>query len=498
MSERQDGSHKNAGSAPGQSQVDASLADLGTALTALARETVGLRVNDQDSPRHAAWLQDRLDELGIAGLQDYARLLASRDRVGRGERERFSRQLTTGETYFFRDPGQFELLAQRILPELLARRADSRRLRIWSAGCATGEEAYSLAILIGELVPDATAWDIRILGTDINSAALGHARDGLFSEWSFRTLQGPRKEAHFRAEGRRWRISQTLRERVRFEQLDLVQDDWTCPDLELAGVDLILCRNVFIYMTAEATARVSARLSGALAEGGYLVTGHGELLGHHTPGLHPKIHSQAVVLHKTAAESAVPVWQAPAPGLPAGRPATRSPWPQTPPPAPVPVRAETAARGPALAPEARARPLLREAWQQADQGQTRAAENACRLAIAEAPLDPWPYYLLAQLAQERGDTGEARAQLSKVIYLDPNCVAAYLELATLFEERQGADRNRPLLETARRLLAALPPQAQVQPYGQSTAADVLSYVERLLNGDAPMARLGPDLPGRAS
>ena len=497
MPVRLDLPHNSIASALGRHPLDSGLSELGAALPALASEAAGLRVNDQDAARHAAWLQERLDELGVSGPGDYARLLVTQDAAGRSERERLSRQLTTGETYFFRDPGQFELLAQRILPELLARRADTRRLRIWSAGCASGEEAYSLAILIGELVPDDGAWDIRILGTDINSAALRHARDGLYGEWSFRALHGPRKAAHFRAEGRRWRISQALRDRVRFEQLDLVRDDWTYPALEFAGVDLILCRNVFIYMTAEATARVSARLSAALAEGGYLVTGHGELLGHHTPGLHPKIHSQAVVLHKTAAESAVPVWQGAAtPNLAAARSATRLPKvsPQTRPRA----KTDAARPVPAPTPAARAQRLLREAWRHADQGQTRAAENACRLAIAAAPLDPWPYYLLAQLAQERGDAGEARTQLNKVIYLDPNCIAAYLELGTLFDSRQGADRTRPLLETARRLLAALPPQAQVPPYEQSTAADVLAYVERLLNGDAPMAGLAPDRPDDAS
>lgn len=491
-------SQKITRSAPSQPQIHALRPDLGAELPALAREVVGLRVNEQDAERHTPWLQARLDSLGIFSLRDYARLLARQDEAGRDEREHLSRQLTTGETYFFRDHGQFELLARKILPELLASRAHTRRLRLWSAGCASGEEAYSLAILLGELVPDDAAWDIQILGTDINSAALGRARTGLYSEWSFRALDPGRKAAHFREEGRHWRISEGLRARVRFEQLDLVRDALPQPARGLGDVDLILCRNVFIYMTAEATALVSGRLSATLAEGGYLVTGHGELLGHHTPGLHPRIFSQAVVLQKSSAESVIPAWTAPAPGpaQPIDR-ATPRPTPRKSVARPAP-KAGRSSHAPAPTPGERGQRLLKEAWRLADQGHTQAAERACGLAIEATPLDPWPYYLLAQLAQERGDARAARAQLDRVVYLDPHCIAAYLELAALQDAGRPPNRSRPLLETARRLLAALPPQAPVPPYQNSTAADVLAFVERLLSGDVQLANAsGPSAVNRS-
>lgn len=489
--------HKIVHAALGRTHPHASASGLSLALPDLAGTSVGLRVSEEDARRHVSWLQDRLGSLGLGNPHEYARLLDGQDEAGRNEREQLSRQLTTGETYFFRDPGQFDLLARQILPELLAERAGTRRLKLWSAGCASGEEAYSLAILLGELLPDDGVWDIRILGTDINSDALKRARAGLYSDWSFRALDEMRKAAHFRAEGRHWRISERLRARVRFEQVDLVRDVLPHSALGLEQVDLILCRNVFIYMTAETTARVSGKLSAVLAEGGYLLTGHGELLGHHPPGLHPRIYAQSVVLQKSAMATVVPVW----PDLP-------------PPQVMAPRQARSAASGkfvirPApgsraskgvaqVSPSERGQRLLQEAWRLADQGQVRQAESTCRLAIEATPLDPWPYYLLAQLAQERGDAEAARVQLDKVLYLDPHCIAAYLELATLQDSTRPSNRGRALLETARRLLAALPAGALVAPYEHSTATDVLAFVERLLSEEGRLSDAAPESAFTAS
>lgn len=208
--------------------------------------------------------------------------------------------------------------------------------------------------------------------------------------------------------------------------------------------------------------------------------------------------SQAVVLQKSGAESVIPAWtaQAPGPAQPIDRAASRPPPRKSVArPAPRAGRSSHAAPPP---PSERGQRLLKEAWRLADQGHTRAAESACRLAIEATPLDPWPYYLLAQLAQERGDAGAARAQLDRVVYLDPHCIAAYLELATLQDAGRPSSRSRPLLETARRLLAALPPQAPVPPYRNSTVADVLAFVERLLSGDVQLANASGPAPANRS
>ena len=115
--------------------------------------TAGLHLREQDLNALALWTAERLRKLALPGMEQYAQLLAQDSAVGRQERELLTVRCTTGESYFFRDPEQIDLLAAKLLPELIARRADQRTLRIWSAGCASGEEAYSLAMLVDELAP---------------------------------------------------------------------------------------------------------------------------------------------------------------------------------------------------------------------------------------------------------------------------------------------------------------------------------------------------------
>ena len=132
--------------------------------------------------------------------------------------------LTVGETYFFRDPLLFEALEKHMLPRLLqARRTNGHRLTIWSAGCATGEEPYSLAILLDRIVPDPNQWEITVLGTDINESFLERAGTGLYTEWSFRNIPQEIKQRYFRQKGRDFEIIPRIRERVRFSYLNLAK-----------------------------------------------------------------------------------------------------------------------------------------------------------------------------------------------------------------------------------------------------------------------------------
>jgi chemotaxis protein methyltransferase CheR len=128
--------------------------------------------------------------------------------------------------------------------------------------------------------------------------------------------------------------------------------------------------------------------------------------------------------------------------------------------------------------------LMQAAWRHADRGMPDAAEQDCRKAIVLAAFDPRPYYLLAQLAQERGDPMQAKTLLKKVIYLDPSFIAAYLELGDLHAQAGEQDRARRMYETVRTALGKLPAQAAVAAYGESTSAEVLAYVERLLGTPA--------------
>jgi chemotaxis protein methyltransferase CheR len=185
-------------------------------------------------------------------------------------------QLTNGETYFFRNTPQFDALRQHILPELIQRRQAMRHLRIWSAGCATGEEPYSVAMTLTDLLPEDELWQVSILATDINPQFLARARDGLYGSWSFRETPDTMRERFFTPEQNRWRLHPRIRQMVTFTRLNLAQP---CFPAILNGTyaqDLILCRNVTIYFDEATTHQLIERLHSSLLPGGWLLVGHAE------------------------------------------------------------------------------------------------------------------------------------------------------------------------------------------------------------------------------
>jgi chemotaxis protein methyltransferase CheR len=354
-----------------------------------------------------------------------------------------------GETYYFRDHGQFDLLFLRLLPELIERRSGERKLRLWSAGCSTGEEPYSIALLLDQLLPEREGWDILILGSDIDPAALEKARLGRYGAWSFRMMPPLPHQQYFHRQGDVWELDARIRRMVTFRPLDLIGDVY--PGGEIHDMDLILCRNVLIYFAADAVDRVACKLTGALNQGGYLLTGHTELIGHRVRELQSRLFPEGVVYQRAAP---APVARPPAPWS-AARPASLPPRPPLA-PAPLPALRATDLAG------ARAH---------ADRGEYQQAEQACRRLLVDTPLAPEPHFLLAQLAQLRSDFDLADELLDKTLYLDPRCVAAYLELAALRERGAPSPRARVLRQVALNLVRELPDDAVIEPY-ETTAAEI--------------------------
>ena len=448
-------------------------------LSSLVHHTVGLRVREQSAGMLRGWLQERAGGLGMA-VGGYLCLLKEGSQAGRRERELLTVALTTGETYFFRDPALFALLGRELIPQLVHSRSRQRKLKIWSAGCATGEEAYSLAMLMREHAAMLDGWEVEIFASDINTDALQVARRGVYGDWSFRAIDGARQERYFHRRGRHWEIDESLVRQVSFVRLDLFKDPVPNPDIGLAGFDLVLCRNVFIYMQRDATALVSAKLAGALADDGFLIAGHGELLGLNIHGLRTRVFPEAVIFHKTqAAES----WQEPASAAPVRpRPPLRAVESGQPKLSSAPVNA--AHVPPPLPDEAEYQKLMQQAWASADRGQADAAIHLCDRAAVLQPLDPWPLYLKAQLAMECGEATRARALLEKVIYLDHAHIPAYIELAALLDREGHAARARKMRLAACRELKKMDPEEQIRPYESSKAAELLAYIENHLERPA--------------
>ncbi len=182
--------------------------------------------------------------------------------------------LTIGETYFFRDEASFKLLRSSLLPEFIRRRRQEHRyeLRIWCAGCATGEEPYSLAMTLLDILPDLPDWSIMLIGTDINAQALAQAREGSYRDWAFRQPAADYQSRFFVREPGGWRIKPVLRDMVTFQQASLLH---TPP---MTQCDLILCRNVLIYLSREQIGALEDRFYKALNPGGWLLLGSSEAI----------------------------------------------------------------------------------------------------------------------------------------------------------------------------------------------------------------------------
>jgi len=186
--------------------------------------------------------------------------------------------LTVGETYFFRDPESLEILAEQTLPALIrSRRGARQRLRIWSAGCSTGEEPYSLAILLSRILPDLEDWEITILATDINPRWRQKAGAGIYREWSFRNTPSWVKEKYFsRTADGHFEILPSVKRMVSLAYLNLAEDSYPSPLNNTTAMDLIFCRNVLMYFARERARKVIQNLHHSLLDGGWLIVSPSE------------------------------------------------------------------------------------------------------------------------------------------------------------------------------------------------------------------------------
>ncbi len=359
--------------------------------------------------------------------------------------------LTVGETHFFRDPRAFAFLETTLLPELIAaKRTTGRHLRFWSAGCASGEEPYSLAMLLHRVLPDLQDWSVSILGTDINPKALAKAAAGLYTEWSFRDAPDWVKARFFTSRAdRRYEIQPSVKGMVRFACLNLVDDTYPSVASGTNAMDLIVCRNVLLYFAPVRTAEVVERFHRALVEGGLLIFGAVEASQMSFPGF-ASLPAPSVALFRRQASAAVcrgavaseelpaasrdathSTLAAPGAG-PAATPATvAGPLPALSPRAPPP---QPPARSTGSGPDSRS--AAQRARACADQGELAEALVWCERALAGAKTDAALHFLRAGILQELQRDVEALSALRSVLFLVPDHMLAQFSTAVL-ERRQG-------------------------------------------------------------
>lgn len=422
-------------------------------------------------------------DMGFAGAGALVRGLISRP-WSRDGMDALACHLTVGETYFFRDEALFQALREEILPLLVrAREAEGRRLRIWCAGCASGEEPYSLAILLHALLPSERLQRPCILATDVNTAALRKAETAVYGEWSLRETPEDVRRTFFHHVGKgRYELIRAIRERVIFQPLNLARDP--CPSLDNGtnAMDLILCRNVLMYFGPDLVREVVGRLGRALVEGGWLAVSPCEASQVEQKDL-VRVRASETILHQkrtggarqTAPPMPPPAWlplAVVAPSIPpldhgseVGPPVPR-PSPAAPPPSLEPVEAlyrsgkyrEAAdalcirAQRTSLSP----RELLFGARCYANLGDLGRARSWCEQAIGEDKLAPGAHYLLATILMEQGCGHEAADALRRALYLQPGFVLAHWTMGHLAHRRGEASEARRHWRNARALLSGLP------------------------------------------
>lgn len=385
------------------------------------------------------------------------------DTVGKQEMRKLIARLTVGETYFFRNRPQFDLLRDTIIPQLVQRRARlTRCLRVWSAGCSTGEEAYSVAMLLCEALPRVHDWEAFILGTDISEDALRLAEQGVYREWSFRDVEPYYKDRFFTQTSQGWKIHPEIRKMVTFRYLNLIEDSYPLVSTGTNFMDIILCRNVLIYFRPELSTVITRRFFRALNNGGYLLLGHAEHNEYVHKGFRKELHPKAVAYVKlekhTGLDRAlrlrfrgsgflppdtVPLRRPPDPKefLKAVKPGDR-----------LEVRRETALfeegaeayrQGQNRLAMSRFREVLdvsprnhracyMMALMEADQGNFKKAEEFSRLAIEAYPLSLEAHYLMAVIAREKGDREKEMEYLKKVLYINQDFFLGQYQIGTYY------------------------------------------------------------------
>lgn len=387
--------------------------------------------------------------------------------------QRIIQAITVGETYFFRNKSHIQALRSNILPKLIqnCRQKGFKQLRIWSAGCATGEEPYTIAILLHELIPDSQDWSITILASDINEAYLAYAKQGIYTKRSFRRETEPHiVQRWFTELENGYQINRLIRNQVVFTPFNLITDEYPSYATYTTNMNLIICRNVTIYFDKETTQQVVEKFYQSLSNKGWLLVGHSE------PNLdtykHFKTHNfnNAVVYQKTKEQgriiSELPAIQ-PVQELPLLPPIRMS---KAPPPKSSKVKLSKVNRS-----EAEPKPTM-TAFDNAQ----KAADNASwsdslkwlDKAEAEDNLNPQVHYLRGEVYLKLDQIDEAQKSLRRAIYCDSDMLLAHYLLGDLYHTLGNIKRAQHHWSLAKTIILSLPPTSTL-PYTDNLTAEML-------------------------
>ena len=409
-------------------------------------------------------IAERLRATGSADVPAYLLLLDQPT-----ERQQLLDEVTIQETHFFRNPPQVRALREHVLPELVKAAAGTRRLRVWSAGCSTGEEPYTTAMMLRELLPASRGWDVKIIATDVSSRALEAARTARYGPRAVQ-MAAPGDLARFFLPpvGGRHEVRPEVRELVEFRHHNLVTE----PPPFAAGerIDLVLCRNVTIYFARETTRALMARLHATLRDGGYLFLGHAETLWRVSDDFH--------LVPLGSGDSAAFVYRRRDPGserravLPDRRTGEEGPKP------PVTERRLLARRSPPSTPT-EVVPGLADVRTLLTAGRYAEAAQLATVVGADNAIQAEALYLRGLALVSCGRDEEAVVELRKAVYLAPRAGLGHFVLAGVLD-RLG-DRSAAAREyaAAAETLGSQPGDATAEELGGRSVGELAALCRSL-------------------
>jgi chemotaxis protein methyltransferase CheR len=425
-------------------------------VAAVVRKRTHLQVKERALEVLEQLVGRRLASLGLSVDEYLQRLQASTPECG--ELEWVTRELTVGETYFFRG-AQLEAIRTQLLPRLVARRREAGRheLRVLSAGCATGEEPYSLVMILSELLPDFERWHVSVIGLDINTAFLQRAEQAVYSHWSLRDVPEGIIRRHFVRHGERHQVAPSLRSKVRFQYANLALDPLPAPALGVVAMDLILCQNVLYYFEHDVRQMVAERLARCLSAEGYLVLGAADLLNVDVPLCRPRAFGELVAFQRTQRLSKS-----------ASTPPSRRLPPRLPTPAPMPAVTESAARA-AEHPEL----SVELAQAIASDGDLRGAIAHLEGLLQADPERADAHALHGFLLTELGSLRAALEAFRRSTYLEPDLLLAHAGAAMTARRLGQSDVAKRASARVRVLVQRQPPDTVVEGWEGMTAGRLL-------------------------
>ncbi len=407
-----------------------------TELKNLVHSEIGFSYYNENTRALEQCLQKRMEILKVSSYADYLKILTKNGE--KTELDQLIAELTIGETFFFRHPDQFQILEEKVLPEVIARKQQTKTLRIWSAGCATGEEAYTIALILkNRFQAQLKDWKIKIIGTDVNKVFLDRAARATYTPWSFRDpSQRDYLMKNFADANGSRELRKELREMVQFSFHNLARHPIPSLTHDLFGFDVIFCRNVFIYFAPDTVRQILGKMAQCLAANGWLFLGPSDALMWNSDDAGLVRETTAPVFQRTTEKPAV----VPKPQLVQAAPVSAED--------PVEIAAWPKAVATREMPQAQDAMQVEGILLAANQGDMPTALEKITHLVEKEPLNAKAHYIFGIFLEDLGQPDAAFNAYRRALYLEPNFAIVLFRVGLTWQRKGDMRRARKHFELA--------------------------------------------------